>query len=224
MAKGGAVKTAAVGIDGADSNGKANDKEMRGDAAAVAQRRGAALRRRAAAIQAHLDKAKPVAKAPVPADALAADCAALTKSIGIAAKTAGKVATDEHTFDQFVEEQALRLDEGMYPSAGTMLEFAAWLTRRRERMCLVQRVDSGPRLVGLVSRTIRNMLTELFAHAWPRRYAAWRSLSKQERAVYENEVLEPIAGLHKLGSQVTDGAEGMARDRCDETQETKEGE
>ena len=48
MAKGGAVKTAAVGIDGADSNGKANDKEMRGDAAAVAQRRGAALRRRAA--------------------------------------------------------------------------------------------------------------------------------------------------------------------------------
>ena len=116
------MKTAAVGIDGADSNGKANDKEMRGDAAAVAQRRGAALRRRAAAIQAHLDKAKPVAKAPVSADALAADCAALTKSVGIAAKTAGKVATDEHTFDQFVEEQALRLDEGMYPSAGTMLE------------------------------------------------------------------------------------------------------
>jgi hypothetical protein len=28
---------------------------------------------------------------------------------------------------------------------------------------------------------------------------------------YENEVLEPIAGLHKLGSQVTDGAEDMAR-------------
>ena len=102
-----------------------------------------------------------MAKAPVSADALAADCAALTKSVGIAAKTAGKVATDEHTFDQFVEEQALQLDEGMYPSAGTMLEFAAWLTRRRERVCLVQRVDSGPRLVGLVRTTIRNMLTEL---------------------------------------------------------------
>ena len=27
-----------------------------------------------------------------------------------------------------------------------MLEFAAWLTRRRERVCLVQRVDSGPRM------------------------------------------------------------------------------
>jgi hypothetical protein len=37
----------------------------------------------------------------------------LTKSVGIAAKTAGKVATDEHTFDLFDEEQALRLDEGM---------------------------------------------------------------------------------------------------------------
>ena len=105
----------------------------------------------------------------------------------------------------------------MYPSAGTMVEFAAWLTRRRERVCLAQRVDSGPRLVGLVSRTIRNMLTELFAHVWPRRYAAWRSLSKQERAVYENEVLEPIAGLHKLGSQVADGAEDMARGDDDST-------
>ena len=49
----------------------------------------------------------------------------------------------------------------MYPSAGTMVEFAAWLTRRRERVCLAQRVDSGPRLVGLVRTTIRNMLTEL---------------------------------------------------------------
>jgi len=33
--------TAAVAIDGADSKGKANDNEVRGDAAAVAQRRGA---------------------------------------------------------------------------------------------------------------------------------------------------------------------------------------
>jgi hypothetical protein len=49
----------------------------------------------------------------------------------------------------------------VYPSAGTMVEFAAWLTRRRERVCLAQRVDSGPRLVGLVRTTIRNMLTEL---------------------------------------------------------------
>ena len=55
---------------------------------------------------------------------------------GIVAKAAGKVATDEHTFDQFVDEQAVRLEEGMHPSAETMVEFAAWLTRRRERVCL----------------------------------------------------------------------------------------
>ena len=48
--KGRAASTAAVAIDGADSKGKANDKEVCGDAAAVSQRRSEALRRRAAAI------------------------------------------------------------------------------------------------------------------------------------------------------------------------------
>ena len=52
-----------VAIDGADSKGKANDKEVCGDAAAVGQRRGQALRRRTAA------KIKPVAN-PVSAAAL----------------------------------------------------------------------------------------------------------------------------------------------------------
>ena len=75
------------------------------------------------------------------------------------------MATDERTLDQFLEEREQRLDEGMYPSRETMVEFAAWLTRRRERVCLAQRVDSGPRLEGLVKKTIRRMLTELFAHA-----------------------------------------------------------
>ena len=50
-----------MGIDGADSKGKANDKEVCDDAAAVRQRRCEALRRRAAAVQEHLDKIKPVA-------------------------------------------------------------------------------------------------------------------------------------------------------------------
>ena len=35
--------------------------------------------------------------------------------------------------------------------------------------------------------------------------------------MYANEVLEPIAGLHKLGSQVADGAEDMARGDDDST-------
>ena len=60
----------------------------------------------------------------------------MKRADGTVAKTTAKVATDEHTFDQFVEEQALRLEEGMYPSSETMVEFAAWLTRRRERVCL----------------------------------------------------------------------------------------
>ena len=202
----------ALAIVGADSMGKANDKEVSGDAEEVTQRRSEAPRRRTVAIQALLDEIKPVGKpAPVSAAVLAADRAAVQKKGGIAAKTAGKVATDEHTLDQFLEEQELRLDEGMHPSAKSMVEFAAWLTRRRERACLAQRVDSGPRLVGLGRKTIRNMLTELFAHVWSRRYAAWRVLSKEERAVYENEVLEAFAGLHKLGSQVADGAEATAR-------------
>ena len=123
----GRASTAAVAIDGADSKGKADDKEVCGDAAAVSQRRSQALRRRAAAIQERLDKIKPVAKAPVSAAALAADRASMTRVDGIVAKTAGKVATDERTFDQFVNEQAVRLEEGMYPSAETMVEFAAWL-------------------------------------------------------------------------------------------------
>ena len=36
-------------------------------------------------------------------------------------------------------------------------------------------------------------------------------LSKQEKVVYENDVLERIAGLHKIGSQLDDGAEANAR-------------
>ena len=202
----------AVAIVGADAMGKANDKEVSGDADEVTQRRSEAPRRRTVAIQALLDEIKPVGKpAPVSAAALVADRTAVQKKGSIAGKTAGKVATDEHSLDQFLEEQQLRLDEGMYPSAESMVEFAAWLTRRRERACLAQRVDSGPRLAGLGRNTIRNMLTELFAHVWSRRYAAWRVLSKEERAVYENEVLEAFAGLHKLGSQVADGAEATAR-------------
>ena len=85
-----------------------------------------------------------MAKAPVSADALAADCAALTKSVGIAAKTAGKVATDEHTFDPVGSSRspgAAARRGHVYPSAGTMVDFAAWLTRRRERVCLAQRVE-----------------------------------------------------------------------------------
>ena len=148
-------------IAGADALGEVNDEEVRGSVDVVTMGRVDSRRRKAEAIQAQLEKIKPLSKAPapVPAAALAADLAAMKRSGGIAAKTAGKVATDERTLDQFLEERKQRLDEGMYPSRETMVEFAAWLTRRRERVCLAQRVDSGPRLQGLVKKAIRNMLT-----------------------------------------------------------------
>ena len=113
------------------------------------------------------------------------------------AKPLPEVATDEHSFDLFISEQEVQLVEGEYPSVETMVEFAAWLTRRRERVCLAQRVGGGPRLQGLVRTTIRNMLTELFAHAWPRRWAAYAALDWKERAAYEDAILKEVDGLHK---------------------------
>ena len=63
----------ALAIVGADSMGKANDKEVSGDAEEVTQRRSEAPRRRTVAIQALLDEIKPVGKpAPVSAAVLAA--------------------------------------------------------------------------------------------------------------------------------------------------------
>ena len=38
------------------------------------------------------------------------------------AKTAGKVATDEHTWELFVEEQGIEVES--YPSEDTVVEFA----------------------------------------------------------------------------------------------------
>ena len=51
-----------VAIVGADAMGKANDKEVSGDADEVTQRRSEVVRRRTVAIQALLDEIKPVGK------------------------------------------------------------------------------------------------------------------------------------------------------------------
>ena len=95
-------------IAGADALGEVNDEEVRGSVDVVTMGRVDSRRRKAEAIQAQLEKIKPLSKAPapVPAAALAADLAAMKRSGGIAAKTAGKVATDERTLDQFLEEAA----------------------------------------------------------------------------------------------------------------------
>ena len=131
-------------------------------------------------MQAALDKIQPVrASVTVARAALQKDREAVAARGGIGEKTAGKVATDEQvpTWEHYVEEQGLEIGE--YPSKEQVVEFAVWLTRRRERACLAQRPDSGPKLTGLVKRTIRNMLTELFTHAWPRRWAAYAELEKK---------------------------------------------
>ena len=123
---------------------------------------------------------------------------------GAAEKTAKKIVTDEKSFDLFVTEMMVDLSECEYPSIETMVMYASWMTRRRQKACLAQRADSGPRREGLGKTTIRNMLTELFSHSWPRRYPAWAALSKAERATYEDEVLTQVLGLYKLSSGAVD--------------------
>ena len=105
-------------LEGADAGGQQTEVALRGDEALVQQRR-MTLRRRTAAIQAHLDQIAPLAAAPVQAAQLAADRQAVERSGSIAPKTAGKVATDEHSFDMFVAEQRVQLTDGEYPSVAT---------------------------------------------------------------------------------------------------------
>ena len=163
-----------IGVEGADDAGQLTATHLRGDEALVEGRRNC-TRRRIAAIHAELNKVKPLTQAQIPAAALAADQQAVQKSRGIAHKTAGKVATDEHSFDLFVAEQSLQFAASEYPSIETMVEFASWLTRRRERACLAQRADSGPRLEGLVQTTIRKQ--------GPRRRVGSRGIMLAKNAV-----------------------------------------
>ena len=199
-----AEPAALIVVAGADAGGCGADDVLRGDEAVVAERRQA-MRRRTAAILAQLNKVQPLPRttAAVDGETLARDREAVQASRGLALKTAGKVSTDERSFDLYVEEQGLQLEEESFPPEHVMVEFAAWLTRHRERVCLAQRDGSGPRLTGLVRTTIRNMITELFAHAWPRRFSAWVALPKPDKVVYESNVLDQLDGLHKVAAQET---------------------
>ena len=96
------------------------------------------------------------------------------------------------------------------------VEFAVWLSMRRERACLAQRAEAGARLTGLVKRTVRNMLTELFAHAWPRRWPAYAALEKKRGRRTRGRHLEQVDGLHKqaaLPSSDATGAEATEEQR-----------
>ena len=51
-------------------------------------------------------------------------------------------------------------------------------------------------------------MTELFAHAWPRRWAAYAALEKREKAAYEDAVLKQVDGLHKQAALSVTGSAG----------------
>jgi hypothetical protein len=187
-----------VRAEAADSGGQQNDLVLRGDDEVVRGRRkeSVANSRVRAAMQAALDKLRPkTVPAAVSAEMLQKERESVAARGRIVPKTAGKIATDEHTWEIYVTEQGLQIDE--YPKVEQTVEFAIWMTHRRERACLAQREGSGPRLTGLVKRTIRNMLTELFTHSWPRLWPAYAALDKRERAAYEVAVLKQVDGLHK---------------------------
>ena len=89
------------------------------------RRRVRASYRARAAVQAELAKLRlrPVAPVvPIAADGLRREREAVATQGGIAPTTADKVATDEHTWQLFVEEQGLELDS--YSSEETVVEFA----------------------------------------------------------------------------------------------------
>jgi hypothetical protein len=193
-----AAPRSCASVDAADADGVDDGHVLRGDVTVVRGRRERAAphSRARAAVQAELDKLVPTkAPAAVPAERLRKEREAVAARGGIVAKTAAKVATDERTWQLYVAEQGLEI--GDYPTEAEVVEFAVWMTMHRERACLAQRPEAGVRLTGKGKRTIRNMLTELLAHVWPRRWAAFAALPRNERAAYEDAILKQVDGLHK---------------------------
>ena len=131
-------------VEHADVGGERNERVLRGDAGVVQERREQATSssRSRAAVQAALDKIAPAkAAAPIPAETLRKEREAVAARGGIVPKTAAKVATDEHTWDDFVKEQGLEI--GAYPSEEQVVDFAVWMSMRRERACLAQRAEAA---------------------------------------------------------------------------------
>ena len=99
------VAMAAVSVEGADSDGDQTEEMLRGDAVVVEQRRLQAVR---GSWRERRSRQSGRPSSP---------------------KTAGKVATDEHTWDLYVAE--LGIVVGKYPSAEQVVEFAIWLSMHR---------------------------------------------------------------------------------------------
>ena len=74
-------------------------------------------------MQVELAKLRPVAPVvPISAEQLRREREAAAARGGIVAKTAGKVATDEHTWQLYLEEQGIELES--YSSMERVVEFA----------------------------------------------------------------------------------------------------
>ena len=115
-------------VENADTGGERNERVLRGDAGVVRERRERATStsRSRAAVQAALDKIAPATTgaAPIAAETLQKEREAVASRGGIVPKTAAKVATDEHTWELFVEEQGVEVDS--YPTEEQVEEFAVW--------------------------------------------------------------------------------------------------
>ena len=117
-------------IEHADPGGVVNDTVVQGDVHVVAMRRDVLNSRRRLAVQAQLDKISPFSSKPVGAEQLKQDRQRAAAQGGIVLKTAAKVKTDERTWQQYVDELGLQIIS--YPSIEQVVEFASWMTRRRE--------------------------------------------------------------------------------------------
>ena len=119
-------------------------------------------------------------------------------------KTAAKVASDAKSFQLYVKE--MDVDVGVCPTVEQTVDYLVWLSTHRQRACLAQRDMSTPRLKGVVRRTAKNMLTELWKHDWPRRYPGFAAMDKGRRAGFEQEVLDAFSGLHKETTALAEAA------------------
>ena len=120
-----------VRAEAADSGGQQNDLVLRGDDEVVRGRRkeSVANSRVRAAMQAALDKLRPkTVPAAVSAEMLQKERESVAARGRIVPKTAGKIATDEHTWEIYVTEQGLQIDE--YPKVEQTVQ-----THRIDTIC-----------------------------------------------------------------------------------------
>ena len=180
-------------VEGMDASGTANSTVLIGSKQLVHEERrhGSRILQ---AVKAALADGEPA----VTKEQLRSDAKRVEGRQGLVAKSLEKVACDERLWDLYLQQHPLAAGEKKgYPSKLTVVMFAAWTTRTRQRACLAQRDDAGAEREGLGRHNTRCVLTQLSDHVWERRYPRFASLPKTERREYWADVLEQFDGLHK---------------------------